>query len=131
MDMRYIRKSGNNYRIDKCINHKKVYFGAYSSLEDAINARDYFEAKGWENCLNERLDYSNKPTYITGNEKRGYEIRKVLGGKLVHFGTLRDLKWAEEEVELYKQCEWDLDAICEGVDERVNGMSVFNNRRSA
>ena len=129
MNMKYIRKEGNKYRIDHDIGHKKVYFGRYNQLEDAIKARDYFEEKGWENCLDERLNYADRPKYISGNEKRGYEIRKVINGETIHFGTYHDLKVAEEEVELYKRCEWDLDAICESVDERINGLSVFNNRR--
>ena len=113
MDMRFIRKTGNNWRIDKVINHKKYYFGTYPTLSDAMIMRDYFEYKGWENCLNERLEHGNTPKYISGNPKRGYELRKIINGECTHFGTFHSFEEAEKEREKAKKCKWDFDLLCE------------------
>ncbi len=58
--MKYIRKTryGRYYLIKK-IKGKGYNFGTYPSLEEAKKYRDYFESKGWENSLDERLEYSN------------------------------------------------------------------------
>ena len=116
MDMRFIRKNGSNWRIDKEVNGKKYYFGAYSTLEDAMIMRDYFESKGWENCLNERLEHGNKPKYISGNSERGYEVRKIINGECNHFGLFHDLEEAKREVELCKKANWDYEKLC-NIDE--------------
>ena len=112
MDTRFIRRVGNNWRIDKNINAKKYYFGTYSTIEDAILMRDYFENKGWENCLNERLKHGNHPKYISGNSKKGYEVRKIIDGECNHFGTFHDLETAKQEVELCKKANWDYETLC-------------------
>ena len=116
MDTRFIRRVGNNWRIDKNINAKKYYFGTYPTIEDAILMRDYFENKGWENCLNERLKHGNHPKYISGNSKRGYEVRKIIDGECNHFGTFHDLETAKQEVELCKKANWDYEILC-NIDE--------------
>ena len=112
MDTRFIRRVGNNWRIDKNINAKKYYFGTYPTIEDAILMRDYFENKGWENCLNERLKHGNHPKYISGNSKRGYEVRKIIDGEYNHFGLFHDLETAKQEVELCKKANWDYETLC-------------------
>ena len=112
MDTRFIRRVGNNWRIDKNINAKKYYFGTYPTIEDAILMRDYFENKGWENCLNERLKHGNHPKYISGNSKRGYEVRKIIDGECNHFGTFQDLETAKQELELCKKANWDYETLC-------------------
>lgn len=116
MDMRFIRKHGPNWRIDKNINGKKYYFGTYSTPEEAMLLRDYFENKGWEDCLNERLEHGNKPKYISGNPKRGYEVRKIIDGECNHFGLFHDLKEAEKERDLCKKANWDYETLC-NIDE--------------
>ena len=119
MDMRFIRKTGSNWRIDKVINHKKYYFGTYPTLSDAMIMRDYFEHKGWENCLNERLEHGNKAEYITGDSERGFELRKIIDGECIHFGLFHSLEEAKKEREKAKKCNWDLELLCE-LDE-TNG----------
>ena len=120
---RYIRKSGKHYRIDKDIDGKKYNFGTYDTLEEAICIRDYFEENNWP--LDERLKYTNAPLYISGNPERGWEVRKIIGGECLHMGTFKKYEEAEKEVEIYKQCGWDLDAICSGLDDTVDGETQF------
>jgi hypothetical protein len=131
MDMRFIRKNGHNWRIDKCIDGKKYYFGAHSSIEEAINARDYFEKKGWENCLNERLKHGNRPKYISGNPKRGYEVRKIINGECNHFGVFSDLETAKQEVEACKKAEWDYETLCNLDETEGNPQYLSGSLRNA
>ena len=119
---RYIRKSGNNYRIDKDIDGKKYNFGTYDTLDEAIFFRDYFQENDWP--LDERLKYTNAPLYISGNPERGWEVRKIIDGECLHMGTFKKYGEAEKEVEIYKQCGWDLDSIC-NLDDTVDGEVKF------
>lgn len=121
--MRYIRESGNHYRIDKVIDKEKYNFGTYDTLEEAKFFRDYFEETDWP--LTERLKYTNKPFYISGNPSRGYEVRKIIDGECLHMGKFDDYETAAREVEYYKKCNWDLDAICECCDDTVDGETLF------
>lgn len=104
------------YEIRKEINHHKYNFGCYDTLEEAINAREYFVKTGWK--INERLIFS-KAQHIT--EKDGkYYINKFINGKLEYFGVFHNLEDAQEEVRFLKSCDWDYDNM-ESINDAVNG----------
>ncbi len=124
--LRYISKSGPHYRIDKELDKTKYNFGTYDTLEEAIFFRDYFEENNWP--LDERLKYTNKPTYISGNSKRGYEVRKIIDGECLHMGRFHDYNEAAREVELYKKYDWDLESICTCPDETSNGEKFLDGK---
>lgn len=48
---KYITKNQGMFLVRKTINRKMVYFGRYSTLEDAILVRDYFIEHGWNRHL--------------------------------------------------------------------------------
>ena len=77
--MKYIHKTKEGrYSLNKRIKGKTYNFGTYLTLEEAKKYRDYFESKGWENSLDERLDYSTTKgsnRYITIRD-RSYFIFK-------------------------------------------------------
>lgn len=114
-NLRYIRKSGQHYRIDKELDKIKYNFGTYDTLDEAIFFRDYFEENNWP--LTERLKYTNTPSFISGNSRRGYEVRKIIDGECLHMGLFHDYDEAAAEVELYKRYDWDLESICACPDE--------------
>ena len=118
-NLRFIRKSNNKYRIDKDIDKKKYNFGTYDTLEEAMFFRDYFEENNWP--LDERLEYTNKPLFISGNPDRGWEVRKYTDGECLHMGVFHDYDAALAEVELCKKYDWDLDCICENPDLTSEG----------
>lgn len=111
---------GGMYEIRKEINHKKYSFGTYPTLEEAIKARDYFVKNGWK--IYERLIFSILEHIVKRNGK--YEIRKVINGKLEHFGSFNNLEDAKEEVIFLKKCGWDYDNM-ESIDDTVNDESMF------
>ena len=125
---RYITKKAKkkkSYEVGRWINGKYVYFGSGRTLIEALMIKDWCESTGWK----EKYFTSNTgEKYISLKDGR-YYITKWINGKLCYFGGWKTLEQAIDERNLFIKCEWDLDAICEGVDERVNGMSVFNNRR--
>ena len=111
---------GGVYEIRKEINHKKYSFGTYPTLEEAIKARDYFVKNGWK--IYERLIFST-PQYIVKRNGK-YEIRKVINGKLEHFGVFNSLEDAKDEVTFLKKCGWDYDNM-ESIDDTVNDKPMF------
>lgn len=126
--MRCIRKSGSHYRIDKELNKTKYNFGTYDTIDEAIFFRDYFEENNWP--VDERLKYTNAPTFISGNSKRGYEVRKIINGDCLHMGCFKDYDEAAGEVELYKKYNWDLEKICTCPDETENGVKFLDGKHA-
>lgn len=118
---RHICIRDGSYFIYKRIGGESVFFGTYYSLEKARKVRDYFENTGWN--LNERLHFSDV-YYVSENHGR-YVIRKTIDGERVNFGQFKDKESAIEEAKLLKKCDWDLDALCEGIDETVDGEIKF------
>ena len=110
----YFDKRNGNYIITKTISGNKYNFGSYKSLEDARNARDYFEKNGWVNCLDERLKFTcKKPTYIIWlKSRRVWQIRKRINGKCEIFGQFKNYDDAVDEVELLKEVNWDWEDLC-------------------
>ena len=119
---RYIRPYKNHYRIIKILNNKTCFFGTYHTLENAQKARDYFEDNGWN--VFERLHFTDVK-YVTKNKRGKYEIKKTINGKREFFGQWDDKETAIAEADLLKKCDWDWDALCEGIDDRVNGEQNF------
>lgn len=167
--------SSGKYYIRKYVDGKEYNFGSYDSLDEAINYRDYFQAKGWSNCLDERLNYSSSKFIQKIGDK--YKVEKCFGNhrsgnrKRYSYGTFNTLReaithrdkcikenWSENlrpdnplkyiqkkrekywiikdeiiygifnnvdeaiyERDLLLECDFDWDALCEGIDETVNG----------
>ena len=129
--MKYIQfnKRNGTYVLIKWVRNKSYNFGSYKSLGDAQNARAYFEKNGWSKCLDERLKFSYNPSYIVYMEdKKLFRIGKTINGKFEIFGHFKNRSDAENEVKLLKQCNWDYDAICEGIDERIDGKTIVNGK---
>ena len=126
----YIQCTGNNYSIRKWLNGKNAYFGSYPTLSEAKRMVKYFEKKGWENCLNERLRYTNVSNIIFDKRIKKFVIVKMINKKIIRFGTFNDYETAEKEVKLLKKCNWDIDALCEGIDESHDGIKYLDGKKS-
>ena len=111
----YFDKRKGTYVLTKKVMNKPYNFGSYKSLEDALKARDYFEKNGWGKCLNERLKFSyRKPKYMVWlKNRRVWQIRKTINGKLTIFGQFKTFDEAEKEVEVLKKYNWDIQAVCD------------------
>lgn len=74
----------------------------------------------------EIIDFENM--YITKTRNGTYRIRKYVKNKLESFGTFKSLEKARAERDLLEQYDWNLEKVCECVDETVNSKIIVNNR---
>lgn len=126
MNLKYIDWTKDGFiRLRKSIDGKVYNFGSYKSLGEAMKMRDYFEREGWRECLSERLKYSTKPKYWTYTKTGKYIPQRRINGKIVYGCICNSLDECLAEVELLNECGWDLDALCEGIDETVEGGIKF------
>lgn len=44
----YYNKNQNIYVLRKTVNHERVHFGTYSSLEEAVHERDFYQSIDWD-----------------------------------------------------------------------------------
>ena len=79
---------------------------------------DWCKANNWK-------PYKPHFSYIQKREKGGYRIRKWINNELQFLGELKTLEKAKKEVELFKKCDWDIEAVC-NLDERIDGKTIFN-----
>lgn len=108
---KYIYKTkSNTYHIRKTENGEVNYFGSGKTLIEALMKRDLLEANGWVKPV-------FKPSYIykRGDGKfyiqRTYWIDKE--GVSVNFGVFNSYEEAEDEVDLLKKYDWNLELLCE------------------
>ena len=124
---KFIQKTGKSYTIIKRVNGKQYSFGSYVRLSEALKMRDYFESEGWENCLDERLVHST-PSHIRKTDSGKYQIIKQYGNNNNRsrdsFGVFNSKKEAEIEVRKLRRYCWDIDALCDGIDERNNNEAI-------
>lgn len=112
----------NKYLIIKHINGKDYYFGTYHTIEEAEKRVKEIRKKGWEKIIkdNERL-ISTTVSNIIELPNGKYEIIKHIDGVRETFGVFEDYNDAENEVKLLRKSNWDYDALCESIDETING----------
>lgn len=101
----HFQKSTGNYFISKKVDGVQHHFGTYSTLDEAIKYRDYFQKNNWR--LTERLHYS-KSEYIRQLPSGRYCVEKQRDGTSVSYGTFDNLEEAEHQVRLCKSFGWDL-----------------------
>ena len=109
--MRLIHKTkGGKYFLIKKIKGKHYNFGTYPSLEEAKQYRDYFESKGWINCLDERLKYSTSknPNRYISKRKGSYVILKKVNRVTCFFGTYKTLEKARRIRDYFERTGWNL-----------------------
>lgn len=51
-----------------------------------------------------------KYVYRSGN---GFEIRKRIGNRVEYFGRFNDLETAIDELQVCRECNWDIDLMVE------------------
>ena len=75
---KFIQKTIGGYQLKKNINGKNVYFGNYSTLDEALTAREYFEKHGWK--LEDRFKFTKprkQPAEIELNKPYFESMRLV------------------------------------------------------
>ena len=64
-----------------------------------------------------RCAYTDKgfvelPKYVY-KSKNGFEIRKRIGEHVEYFGRFKDLETAIDELQICRECDWDIDLMVE------------------
>ena len=108
----YIYQRNNGmFEIRKRIGGTLLYWGSFSTLEEAKLYRAYYIGKKW--LVNPSF---RKDKYIFP-QGTGFVIVKVTNGQRDYFGFFHDIQSARVERDICVACEWDFDRIVE-FDER-------------
>ena len=64
-----------------------------------------------------RCAYTDKgfvelPKYVY-KSANGFEIRKRIGNRVEYFGRFKDLETAIDELQVCRECDWDIDLMVE------------------
>ena len=103
---KYISKNGTEYQVSKSINGVHTYMGRGKTLIEALMIRDWCIANKWK-C------FPSKFHYLYKCKSGRWGIQKYVNGKMEYFGTFETKQEAEAEIELLKECDWDLELLCE------------------
>ena len=117
---RNIRKRGDKYLLFKINHGKEVYFGIYSSLDEAVNMKEDLIKHNWDKSyFREKYDKpkgrpkkNNLPTYIRAFGER-FELIKNIDGKLRYFGRYDNLDEAVSMKKLIIENNWNKDVYLE------------------
>ena len=117
-------RPNGKFIIARKIKGKVHYFGTYETLEEAIIAKERLIKQNWIKELNP-MRYICK---ITNGKKMKYSIQRLSKGCAGYFGSFETLEEAQKERDLLEQFDWDYDAICESIDETLEGKIIMRNR---
>lgn len=116
------------YTVYKIIDGHHVTFGSYPTLKEAIEKRDYCIAHDWSLDLIQKNPLRFIDFLIRKDGKIKYNIYHKENGSTVNYGLFDTLHEAMYERDLLEACNWDSDVICETLDERINGQTIYLNR---
>lgn len=107
----YIYQRNNGwFEIRKRIGDKLIYWGSYSTLEEAQLHKAYYIGKNW------KVNPSFKANQHIIQKDNHYIVMKTINNKKVSFGTFKTLEEARHERDICIACNWDYDLICEWED---------------
>ena len=106
--------SKTRYELIKCVDYKNIYFGSGRTLIEALVKRDYLEANNWT-----KKQYQPNATGEKYIYEKGSHFIIIKNGS--SFGTFNTLNEAIYERDLLIEFAWDIEKICECVDESTNG----------
>ena len=62
--------------------------------------------------VNTDKEHVELPKYVY-KSKNGFEIRKRIGNRVEYFGRFNDLETAIDELQVCRECNWDIDLMVE------------------
>lgn len=130
-DMKYIQKKNHkhvvSYNIRKWVKPKGelVFFGAFPSLHEAKEYRDYLIKNDWDTSL------IHKPPllYIHCNDGK-YDVEPRVGNKKVYVGRFNTLEDAIYERDRFLEAECDFDTYFTATDDTEEGERFLQGRIS-
>lgn len=101
---RHIHKRGNEYLIYKKLEDDLEYYGAYSSLEEAKNARNKLIENDWELVKSQDVEKISDFVYFDGEF---YTIEKEVDGQKRIYGIFKNEKQAIADERSLINYDWD------------------------
>lgn len=112
---KYIYQTNNgSFEIRKRIGGVLLYWGVFSTLEEAKLYRAYYVGKKW---MISPIPKCKETQYIR-RQGDAFIIVKTINGHQDYFGTFSNLEDAKVERDICVACNWDFDKIVE-FDERI------------
>ena len=96
--MSFVYKKGDKWGIKQ-----QLYFGTYDTLEEALEKRDQLLKEG--ELVSKMKKKDTRHINMTNTGK--YVIRKMINGKIEHFGTFNTLEDAIDERDYLESIDWD------------------------
>lgn len=113
------------YTVYKIIDGKHTTFGSYPTLEEAIKRRDECIQNNWSLDLIPPNPLRFIEFLLRKDGKIKYNIRHKENDSTVNYGIFDTLQEAMAERDLLEKHNWDIDVICEGLDMRENGKTIY------
>ena len=118
-DVKYIHYKNNRYCIEKYLDGKLEFFGAFDTVDEAIQARDYFRDNNWNLDDKDKFKVENENQYIY--KINGYfEIRKKIEDKIKSFGRYYNFEDAKTVRNHLKDNDWDKECLLQFKHLQVN-----------
>ena len=119
------------YRVAKVINGHEYSFGSFPTLKEAKECRN--------NCINHNWSLellpSNPLRFIQFVLRKDgiikYNIHRKEGNTSINYGLFDTVHEAMAERDLLEQCNWDYDAVCESLDDTLDGRILFLNGKKS
>ena len=124
---KYINKAKNDFTIVKRINGKVTYLGRGKTLIIALMKRDWCEAHNWQPypIPTYHIRKTDSGTYNLTKKKRINGVSRAIYS--ANFNTYEEAKC---EAELLEKYDWDIEKVCECVDETTDGEKWLDNKKA-
>lgn len=118
---KHIRLVDNHYKVMKRIKGKYRTYGSFTTLEEAIQYRDFIVKKGWST----NYKYKNPMRNINKTSSGNYRITKCIKGDKNSYGTFESLEECKRERDLLEKYDFDFNKLV----EHFEGEEIYLNRR--
>lgn len=130
-DMKYIQKRNHkhvvSYNIRKWDGERMVFYGAFSSLQEAQEYRDFLIKNNWDTSLKKLVERPLKYVYhIQGK----YDVIPIVDNKQIYVGRFNTLEDAIYERDRFLEAECDFDTYFTATDDTADGERFLQGRIS-
>lgn len=116
---KYIQKSvSGKYNVSKRIKNNQIYYGTFSTLEEAVQYRNFLINHDWNQryrkIIRKKRKHNTPMKYIhyrKNKQDNTYWVQKSVNGEIMIFGTYHTLEEAVHERDFWESIDWNLDLL--------------------
>lgn len=120
----YITKNKDGFMVQKYIKGKMEHLFFSTSLIECLMIRDQLIENDWDKDTIPLRQSNTGEKYIY-KIKGGYELKKYINNKMVHFGRYKTLNEAIIERDLLIEYDWDIEILCNAPVENTTWLNRF------